>query len=323
MDAPFGLTALTACIQPLWLLRLRWPLMTQIPMIWQTTRHAIDLGAPRVMGIVNVTPDSFSDVGNFDAPGAALAHCERLLKDGADILDLGAESTRPGAPVVPWELEWARLQPVLVGVLTLGGPVSIDTMKTEVMARAVALGADIVNDVNALRADGALACVAAADCGVCLMHMRGDPQSMQQQRSYTDIVAEVRDFLLQRTAALTAAGCAPARIALDPGIGFGKSVEGNFELLRRQCELLALGHPLLVGWSRKSSLGHVTGRPICERQAASVAAALAAVQAGAHVVRVHDVAATVDALRVWAAAGLPLWAVGAKVQPAPAAQSRP
>jgi dihydropteroate synthase len=273
-------------------------------MFWQTTRHTIDLSRPRVMGIVNVTPDSFSDGGLHADTRAALAHCERLLAEGADILDIGGESTRPGAESVSLADELARVLPVLVGALKLGCPVSVDTYKPEVMRQALALGADIINDINALRAPGAAEAVAAhSACGVCLMHMRGDPKTMQQRPAYDDVVLEVSGFLRERFEVLRAAGVAAERIVLDPGIGFGKSVEHNIELLRRQRELLALGQPLLLGWSRKSILGAITGRAAADRLPASLAAALAAVQAGARVVRVHDVAATVDALKVWHAAG--------------------
>ena len=275
-------------------------------MFWQTTRFRIELARPLVMGIVNVTPDSFSDGGQHADTRAALAHCERLLAEGADMLDIGGESTRPGAEPVGLALELARVLPVLEGALKLGCPVSVDTFKPEVMNQALALGADIVNDINALRARGAAEVVAAhASCGVCLMHMRGAPLTMQQRPEYGDVLAEVLDFLRERSEALQALGVADERIVLDPGIGFGKSVEHNIELLRRQRELLALGRPLLVGWSRKSTLGAITGRAAPqERVAASLAAALAAVESGASIVRVHDVAATVDVLKVWRAAGL-------------------
>jgi dihydropteroate synthase len=272
-------------------------------MIWQTTRFRIDLTRPQVMAIVNITPDSFSDGGRSVA--AAIAHCEQLLAEGADLLDLGGESTRPGARPVSLEEELARVLPVLAAALTLGCPVSVDTNKPEVMRAVLARGADIVNDINALQAPGALDVVAAhPGCGVCLMHMRGDPATMQQRPQYDDVLAEVGEFLNERLRALHERGIADERVVLDPGIGFGKSVAHNLELLRRQRELLALGQPLLVGWSRKSTLGAVTGRDVSQRQSASVAAALAAVQGGASVVRVHDVAATVDALKVWQAAGL-------------------
>lgn len=274
-------------------------------MFWQTARFRIDLAEPRVMGIVNVTPDSFSDGGRHATASAALAHCERLLAEGADILDIGGESSRPGAAPVPVEQELARVLPVIQGALQFGVPLSVDTVKPEVMQRVLDLGADIVNDINALRLPGALEAVAAhPKCGVCLMHMHGDPATMQSRPAYDDVVAEVSDFLHERAAALLQRGVKLERIVFDPGIGFGKSVAHNLELLRRQRELLALGRPLLLGWSRKSTLGTITGRPVGERLAASVAAALASVQLGARVVRVHDVAATVDALKVWDGAGL-------------------
>ena len=275
-------------------------------MHWQTTRFRIDLALPRVMGIVNVTPDSFSDAGLHADTAAALTCCEQMVADGADILDLGAESTRPGSQPVSVTEELARLRPVLEGALTLGLPVTVDTNKPEVMAAALARGVDIVNDVNALRSPGALEVVAAHPrCGVCLMHMRGTPDSMQLSPDYDgDVVQEVVSFLRARTKLLESSGVATERIVLDPGIGFGKSVAHNLGLLQRQHELLVLGRPLLLGWSRKSTLGAITGRELTQRLAASVAAALAAVQRGASIVRVHDVAPTVDALRVWRAAGL-------------------
>jgi dihydropteroate synthase len=277
-------------------------------MHWLTTRFRIDLGRPQVMGIVNVTPDSFSDGGLHASTAAAIAHCEQLLAEGADMLDIGGESTRPGALPVSTDEELARVLPVLDAALGLGCPVSIDTRNAEVMAAVLARGADIVNDINALQAPGALDAVAAHPrCGVCLMHMRGTPESMQQRPQYADVVDEVAAFLREREAALLARGIDLERIALDPGIGFGKSVAHNTDLLRRQRELLdklGPGRPLLVGWSRKSTLGAIIGRDVDQRLAASLAAALAAVQSGARIVRVHDVAATVDALKVWQAAGL-------------------
>lgn len=275
-------------------------------MHWQTTRFRLNLGRPLVMGIVNVTPDSFSDGGQFVDANAAKAHCERLVEEGADILDIGGESTRPGArqPDVAEELE--RVLPVLRHAVTLGMPVSVDTSRPEVMQAAISLGVDIVNDVRSLRRPGALEVLARAPTtGVCLMHMRGEPASMQQFATYDDVVTEVQAFLEARLRELLVAGVVSDRVALDPGIGFGKAPEHNWALLQRQSSLLSLGRPLLVGWSRKSTLGVLTGRPAGERLAASVAAALAAVQRGAHVVRVHDVAATVDALKVWQAAHLP------------------
>lgn len=274
-------------------------------MHWQTTRFRIDLARPQVMGIVNVTPDSFSDGGLHARTAEAIAHCQRLLAEGADMLDIGGESTRPGSSPVSVDEELARVLPVLDAALTLGCPVSIDTNKAEVMTAVLARGADIVNDINALQAPGALDAVARhPNCGVCLMHMRGTPESMQKRPQYADVVNEVAAFLREREDALLARGINAERITFDPGIGFGKSVSHNTELLRRQPELLKLGRPLLVGWSRKSTLGAITGRDVGEREAASVAAALAAVQLGARIVRVHDVAATVDALMVWRVAGL-------------------
>lgn len=271
--------------------------------VWQTARFEIDLRRPRVMGIVNVTPDSFSDGGRYATAVQAQARCDALLREGAHILDIGGESTRPGARVPGVEEELQRVLPVLRHAVTLGVPVSVDTSRPEVMRAALDLGVDIVNDVRALQRPGALEVLAAhATAGVCLMHMQGDPGTMQAEPCYGDVVIEVRDFLSMRQAALQQCGIAAARIVLDPGIGFGKTVDHNLALLRRQRELLALGLPLLVGWSRKSTLGAVTGRAVQERQAASVAAALLAVQRGASVVRVHDVAATVDALAVWHAA---------------------
>jgi len=272
-------------------------------MHWQTARHTIALHRPRVMGIVNVTPDSFSDAGAHATTAAALAHCEALLAQGADILDIGGESTRPGARAPTAQEELDRVLPVLRGAVTLGVPVSVDTSEPRVMEQALALGVDIVNDVRALRRPGALAAVAAHPrAGVCLMHMKGEPATMQAEAVYGDVVAEVRAFLAQRVQEVAATGVAAERIAVDPGIGFAKTADHNLALLSRQRELLGLGRPLLVGWSRKGTLGLITGRPVGERLAASVAAALAAVHRGAHIVRVHDVAATVDAVKVWQAA---------------------
>ena len=272
---------------------------------WHTTRFQIDLSRPQVMGIVNVTPDSFSDGGQHADARQALAHCEQLIKDGVDILDLGGESTRPGAPTLTVEEEWSRLEGVIRGALSLGVPLSVDTCKSEVMRRALDLGVDIINDIRGLEDVGAVEVVAShGSCGVCLMHMQGDPATMQLRPSYPDVVTEVKAYLAQRVAVVRGAGVDPARITLDPGIGFGKTPEHNFQLLREQAALLELGYPLLVGWSRKSSLGALTGRPVGQRLAASLSAALAGVQRGAHIVRVHDVAETVDALKVWKAAGL-------------------
>ena len=275
-------------------------------MFWQTTRFAIDLMEPRIMGIVNVTPDSFSDGGDCLDPAAALQRCEQLIADGAHILDIGGESTRPGAPTLSPMDEWRRLQPVLQVALTLGVPVSVDTCKTEVMARALDLGVDIINDIKALTTPGAEAAVVRhGQCGICLMHMQGDtPATMQQQVQDTDVVGDVLSFLQARVRALQEQGVALQRLTLDPGIGFGKSPEHNVDLMARQSELSILGLPWLLGWSRKSTLGVITGRPVEQRLAASLAAALACITRGASVIRVHDVAETSDALRAWQAAGL-------------------
>jgi dihydropteroate synthase len=272
-------------------------------MHWQTTRFEIDLSSPQVMGIVNVTPDSFSDGGQHAGTLAALKHCEQLLRDGAHMLDIGGESTRPGSPAVPLDEELARVLPVVREALKLGVPLSVDTYKPEVMQAALDAGADIVNDIWALRRDNALDVVAAHPrCVVCLMHMHRDPQTMQVAPMEGDVLPSVAAFLRERAETLTARGVAHERIVLDAGVGFGKTVAQNFSLLARQSELMALGWPLLAGWSRKSSLGAATGREVpAERVAASVAAALLSVERGARVVRVHDVRETVDALKVWQA----------------------
>jgi dihydropteroate synthase len=268
-------------------------------MIWQTSRFRIDLSRPQVMGIVNVTPDSFSDGGIYAGTRAAVAHCETLVAQGADILDIGGESSRPGTAPVPLDEELARVLPVLREAVMLGVPVSVDTYKPEVMRQALGLGADIINDIWALRQDGAREVVAAhGRCGVCLMHMHGEPQTMQRSPMAGDAVPQVLAFLQEHTAALQARGVDAARIAWDPGIGFGKTVEQNFALLARQAELLAGGYPLLAGWSRKSSLGNVTGQPVNDRLEASITAAVLAVERGARIVRVHDVRETVAALKV-------------------------
>lgn len=271
-------------------------------MIWQTSRFAIDLVRPQVMGIVNVTPDSFSDGGRHGSTAAALRHCEQLLKEGADILDIGGESTRPGSPAVPLDEELSRVVPLVREAVALGVPISVDTYKPEVMRAVLDLGADIVNDIWALRQPGAAAAVAAhPQCGVCLMHMHRDPQTMQQAPMGGDVVPQVLSFLQLQAHNLLALGVEKARILLDAGIGFGKTVEQNFALLARQSELLAAGYPLLAGWSRKSSLGTITGLEVGQRMVPSVAAALLAVERGASVVRVHDVRETVAALAVWSA----------------------
>lgn len=278
---------------------------------WLTARFCIDLSRPRVMGIVNVTPDSFSDGGQHARKEAAIARCERLCAEGADILDIGGESTRPGARPTSLDEERARVMPVLRHALRLGIPVSVDTRRTALMRDALEAGADIINDVNALRAEGAEKVLAgSARAGVCLMHMLGEPSSMQDEPSYVDVGVEVAQFLAERAGRLLALGVQRERIALDPGIGFGKTLEHNVQLHRQLPKLREMGFPLVVGWSRKSALGTITGRAVHERQAASVAAALAAAQRGARVLRVHDVAATVDALETWQALELDPVATG-------------
>ena len=272
-------------------------------MFWQTTRFRIDLDQPQVMGIVNVTPDSFSDGGQHGTVRTALAHCEQLLKDGAHILDIGGESTRPGAPIVTLEEELARVLPVVREAVRFNVPISVDTYKPEVMRAVLDAGVDIINDVWALRqGDAQLVVASHLQCGVCLMHMHGEPQTMQTLPMQGSAIVPVAEFLKQHTQALQTLGIAQERIAIDPGVGFGKTVAQNFELLAQQDQLLALGYPLLVGWSRKSSLGAVTGSEVNDRLVPSVAAAVIAVERGAHMVRVHDVAPTVQALKVWQAA---------------------
>jgi len=271
-------------------------------MIWQTARFAIDLSRPRIMGIVNATPDSFSDGGRHATAMAALHHCEHLLRDGADMLDIGGESTRPGSPAVALDQELERVLPVVREAVRLGVPVSVDTYKPQVMQQVLDLGADIVNDIWALRQPGAAQVVAGhPSCGIVLMHMHRDPQTMQMAPMDGDCVPQVISFLKRSAQSLQALDVKNSRILLDYGIGFGKSVEQNFALLARQAELLALGYPLLAGWSRKSSLGAVTGLEVEQRLLPSVAAALLAVERGARVVRVHDVRETVQALAVWQA----------------------
>lgn len=272
-------------------------------MFWHTTRFRVDLSHPQVMGIVNVTPDSFSDGGQHANTRAALAHGEQLLKDGANILDIGGESTRPGAPALSLEDELSRVMPVVREAVKWNVPISVDTYKAQVMQAVLDAGADIINDVWALRQQGAKEAVAAhASCGVCLMHMHGEPQTMQTLPMQGTSIQPVVDFLRSHAQVLQAKGVRPERIAVDPGVGFGKTVAQNFEFLAHQEQLLALGFPLLVGWSRKSSLGAVTGCEVGERMVPSVTAAMLAVERGARLVRVHDVQQTVQALKVWRAA---------------------
>lgn len=273
------------------------------PRILRCGAHALDLSRPRVMGIVNVTPDSFSDGGRYLDPAPALAHARRLLDDGADLIDVGGESTRPGAAEISAEEELARVLPIVRGLADDGALVSVDTSKPEVMAAALDAGAVMINDVRALRAPGALDMVARSDAAVCLMHMQGEPRSMQHAPAYVDVVAEVRAFLAARAQACVAAGVARERIAIDPGFGFGKTLTHNLALARGLGTMAALGYAVVAGWSRKSSLGTLTGRPPGERLAASIAAALVCVARGAAIVRVHDVRETVDALKIWASLG--------------------
>ncbi len=275
--------------------------------IWQTSRFAIDLTQPKVMGIVNLTPDSFSDGGRHSTLSIALENAQTLLAQGADILDIGGESSRPGAEPVSVEEELKRVLPFLQEALTWKVPVSVDTYKPEVMQAALDLGADVVNDIWALRQPGALQVVARhPQCGVCLMHMHQEPLTMLAQHMTGDALPLVKDFLTQQVLKLRHSGVQANRIVLDPGIGFGKTLEQNLSLLQRQSELLSLGHPLMAGWSRKGTLGKLTAiqgkapEPK-DRVGASVAAALIAVQNGASMVRVHDVKETVQALRVWQA----------------------
>lgn len=276
-------------------------------MIWQTSRFALDLARPRVMGIVNVTPDSFYDGGRHASTTAALEHCEKLLADGAHLLDIGGESTRPGAAPLSQDEELARVLPVVHGAVKLGVPVSVDTYKPAVMQAVLDIGADVINDIWALRQPGAAEVVARfPDCGVCVMHMHREPSTMQSDTMQGDAVAQVLAFLAQRTAELQQLGIHANRIVVDPGIGFGKTVAQNFGLLARQRELLAAGYPLLVGWSRKSSLAAATSTSLSRlatldvqaRMVPSVAAALLAVERGASIVRVHDVRETIQALTV-------------------------
>lgn len=281
---------------------------------WQTTRFEIDLAQPRVMGIVNVTPDSFSDGGQHATLHAAVQHCEQLLKDGADILDIGGESSRPGAQPLPLEDELARVIPLVREVVKLGVPISVDTYKAEVMQAALDAGADIINDIWAFRQPGAAQVVLQhGRCGLVMMHMHREPASMQiTPMDDADVVARVKRDLLSFQELLTRIPYGltaqkalnlqqTRRVLIDPGIGFGKTVQQNFTLLARQRELLSLGYPILAGWSRKSSLGAVTGLDVEERLVPSVAAAVLALERGASVVRVHDVRETVAALKVWQA----------------------
>lgn len=272
-------------------------------MILHCGTFKLQLTRPLVMGIINVTPDSFSDGGCHLLRDAALRHAQQLIAEGADILDIGGESTRPGALPLSAQQEMERIMPVLESLRGASVPVSVDTRKPEVMRVALATGADMVNDIEALQHPDALRAVADSQAAVCLMHKQGEPQHMQSQPQYRDVVSEVGDFLRARVAAVEAAGVARERIVVDPGFGFGKTLEHNLALMRELRSFSKLGVPLLAGLSRKSMLGTITGRGVGHRLHASVAAALLAVDRGANIVRVHDVAATVDALKVWKAVG--------------------
>ena len=281
-------------------------------MIWQTTRFQIDLTAPKIMGIVNVTPDSFSDGGKYASSGSAIRHAEKLLKDGADILDIGGESSRPGAPQVPLDVELARVLPVVIEAVKLGVPISVDTYKPQVMQAVLDVGADIINDIWALRQPAGQSHASAAEivakhpsCGICLMHMHKEPKTMQAEPMQGDavsIISQVLSFLEQRRQFIQRLGVDLSRMVIDPGIGFGKTVEQNFALLAGQREFLRLGLPVLSGWSRKSALGAVTGLSMANRMPPSIVAAVLAVQNGASIVRVHDVLETNEALKVLKAA---------------------
>lgn len=261
-------------------------------------RFVLDASRPLIMGVLNLTDDSFSGDGLHGDTHAAVALGRRLVAEGAHILDLGAESSRPGAQPVSSRQEVERLLPVIEGLLECGVPLAVDSVKPEVMRAVLGAGADMINDINALRAPGALEVVAQSAAAVCLMHMQGEPATMQDNPAYADIVGEVADFLGERVAAIEAAGIERNRIAVDPGFGFGKTLEHNLELLRRLDELVVPGLPLMVGMSRKSLLGLLTGRSVLERVHAGIAAHVMAVLRGARILRVHDVAATRDAMVV-------------------------
>lgn len=267
-------------------------------MILHCGTFRLSLDRPLIMGVINVTPDSFSDGGLFLKPAAAVAHARRLIDEGADLLDIGGESTRPGAAPVTLEEERRRIFPVLEALAGIGVPLSVDTQKPELMREAAA-GADMINDINGFGAAGAFEAVAGSSCAICIMHKQGSPQSMQRAPEYGDVVVEVRQYLEARIVAAKRASIAPERIVVDPGFGFGKTLAHNLELLRNLDRLVAGDQPVLAGLSRKSMIGALTGRDADGRIFGSVTAALIAVQRGAAIVRVHDVAATRDALAVW------------------------
>jgi dihydropteroate synthase len=262
-------------------------------------RFRLSLDRPLVMGILNVTPDSFADGGAHPDHASALAHARKLIADGADIIDIGGESTRPGAVPVSEADELERVLPLVRTLLDAGVPISVDTRKPGVMREALEAGADMINDIQALRAEGALQVLADSGAAVCLMHMQGDPATMQNDPRYDDVVGEVKAFLQERVVACRKAGIDSRRIVIDPGFGFGKTVEHNVSLLRSLQIFTSLEFPVLIGLSRKGTLGALTGRTVGARMPASIGAALVAVAKGAAIVRVHDVAETVDALEVW------------------------
>ncbi|MBV8664950.1 MAG: dihydropteroate synthase [Burkholderiaceae bacterium] len=272
--------------------------------ILQCGRYNLPLntGRPLVMGILNVTPDSFSDGGQFYSLDLALSQAEQMIAEGVDIIDIGGESSRPGVQPVSLEEELRRVMPILYALRDCGKPLSIDTYKPQVMREAIAAGADLINDIKGFREHGAVEAVAEADCALCIMHMQGDPQSMQRDPRYGDAVQEVSGFLSDRVKVLEQAGVARARLCIDPGFGFGKTLEHNLALLNNIGKMQdETGLPVLAGLSRKSMLGSLTGKPVEGRLAGSLAAALAATAQGARILRVHDVAETVDALKVWTA----------------------
>ncbi len=273
---------------------------------FQCGRYRFPIGSsqsrPLVMGVLNVTPDSFSDGGQFHALELALSRAEQMIADGVDIIDIGGESSRPGAVPLPLEEELRRVMPVLFALRDCGKPLSVDTYKPEVMREAIAAGVDMLNDINGFRAAGALSTVSESDCALCIMHMQNAPSTMQLNPEYGDVTADVTTFLRERVAVMEQSGVDRRRLCVDPGFGFGKTLEHNLALLRNIGKIAAeIGVPILAGMSRKSMIGAITGKPVEQRLAGSVAAALAAVARGAQIVRVHDVAETVDALAVWQA----------------------
>lgn len=268
---------------------------------WRCGRFEFGFERPLLMGIVNVTPDSFSDGNQYLRTDAAIAHAKQLIADGADILDIGAESTRPGAEPVPLDEELRRLLPVIEALHELNVPLSIDTFKPEVMRAVLAAGADMINDIAGFQDLASIQAVANSDCGLCVMHMQGEPRTMQEQPFYDDVKQEVQRFLADRVQALLQAGVAPERITLDPGLGFGKTPAHNYTLLRDLEQIQLESYPWLIGLSRKSMIGHVVNKPPQQRVAGSLAGMLAAVARGAAIVRVHDVAESADALKVWMA----------------------